>query len=53
MWIKLLINHQEKEGVFKFLGINEKGQLLVLNNDLEVNIFSYEQVRIQIDSESN
>lgn len=53
MWIKLLINHQEKEGVFKFLGINEKGQLLVLNKDLEVNIFSYEQVRIQIDSESN
>lgn len=53
MWVKLLVNHQEKEGVFKFLGINEKGHLRVLNKDFEVNIFLYEQVRIQIDSKSN
>lgn len=45
-WVKLDINGCEKEGEFKFLGINENGALVVLNKDLEVDTFSYEQIRI-------
>lgn len=49
-WIRLEIEGQELEGEFKLLGINEKGHLVVLNKELEVNTFSYEQVRVRFDS---
>jgi len=45
-WIKLQVNGKVWKKKFKFLGINEKGELLTLNEDLDVNTFSYEQVRI-------
>ena len=48
-WAKLNVNGFDREGLFKFLGVNENGALVVLNKDLEVDTFSYEQVRIKID----
>ena len=48
-WAKLNVNGCDREGTFKFLGVNENGALVVLNKDLEVDTFSYEQVRIQTD----
>lgn len=48
-WAKINVNGLDREGTFKFLGVNENGALVVLNKDLEVDTFSYEQVRIQID----
>ena len=48
-WAKLNVNGLDRDGTFKFLGVNENGALVVLNKDLEVDTFSYEQVRIQID----
>ncbi len=48
-WTTINVNGQEREGKYKFLGVNENGSLVVLNKDLEVDTFSYEQVRIQLD----
>ncbi|GAB5410862.1 MAG: hypothetical protein BalsKO_32270 [Balneolaceae bacterium] len=48
-WAKINVNGAEKEGKYKFLGVNENGSLIVLNKELEVDTFSYEQVRIQLD----
>ena len=45
-WIKLSVDGNVQEKTFKFLGVNEKGELLTLNEDLDVNTFSYEQIRI-------
>lgn len=47
-WTRLNVNGLDKEGEYKFLGINEKGSLIVLNKELEVDTFSYEQVRISL-----
>jgi BirA family transcriptional regulator, biotin operon repressor / biotin---[acetyl-CoA-carboxylase] ligase len=49
-WVRLKVDHKFKEGKYKFLGINEKGELLVLNEELDVNTFSHEQVRIVTDN---
>lgn len=49
-WTNLVINDKPLEQKFKFLGINESGHMVVLNKDLEVNTFSYEQVRVHFDS---
>lgn len=48
-WANINVNGLDLEGKYKFLGINENGALVVLNKDLEVNTFSYEQVRIKPD----
>lgn len=48
-WAKLNVNGCDKEGEFKFLGINENGAFVVLNKELEVDTFSYEQIRINLD----
>lgn len=48
-WAKIFVNNDLKEGTYKFLGVNENGALVVLNKDLEVDTFSYEQIRVQID----
>jgi BirA family transcriptional regulator, biotin operon repressor / biotin---[acetyl-CoA-carboxylase] ligase len=45
-WVQLSVNGEVKEGQYKFLGINENGELLVLNEDLDVNTFSHEQIRV-------
>lgn len=48
-WANINVNGSNREGKFKFLGLNEIGELVVLNKELEVDTFSYEQVRIQFD----
>lgn len=48
-WVILEIDGKEVPGRFKFLGINEAGQLQVLNEELEIKVFSYEQIRIKVD----
>ncbi len=52
-WTRLTVNDEEMKGEFKFLGINEAGQMVVLNKELEVNTFSYEQVRVHFDSKTD
>jgi len=46
-WVHLWNNGQKLEETYKFLGISETGRLVVLNKELEVNTFSYEQIRVQ------
>lgn len=48
-WVSISIDGTERKGKYKFLGINENGSLIVLNKELEVDTFSYEQVRIKHD----
>jgi len=48
-WITLEIEGKPETDKKKFLGMNELGALQVLNKDLGVDTFSYEQIRIRID----
>ena len=48
-WVQLQVDGRLKPGRSKFLGINEKGQMVVLTQDDEVETYSYEQIRILID----
>lgn len=50
-WVQVSINGKIPEQKFKFIGINSKGELLMLNEQLDVNNFTYEQVRILADSQ--
>ena len=52
-WAQLTVDGNMLEGEFKFLGVNETGALLVLNKELEVNTFSYEQVRVHFDPQKS
>lgn len=45
-WVHLEVEGDMQPDSFKFLGMNESGALQVLNKDLEVNTFAYEQVRV-------
>lgn len=45
-WITLEVDGVKAKEKTKFLGMNEKGELQVLNKDFEVDTFSYEQIRI-------
>lgn len=45
-WVRLNVDGKFAEGRYKFLGVNEKGELLVLNEKLELNTYSHEQIRI-------
>lgn len=45
-WVKLSIYNNIQPDKYKFIGISNKGELLMLNEQLDVNKFSYEQVRI-------
>ncbi len=47
-WVSLEVDGMQLPDVYKFLGMNEFGSLQVLNKDLEVNTFSYEQVRVKV-----
>lgn len=51
-WIRLSVDDEIIERRFKFLGVNEKGELLVLNEKLELNTYSHEQIRIITGNES-
>lgn len=45
-WVRISVNGELIEGTFKFIGIGKYGELLMLNEQLDVNTFRYEQVRI-------
>lgn len=45
-WVTASLNGTVKEGEFKFLGMNEKAECVMLSKDLDVKTFSYEQIRI-------
>lgn len=46
-WTCLLLNGEELVGEYKFLGVNEYGELVALNKALDVRTFSFEQVRVK------
>lgn len=48
-WVRVSVNGSDLEGAYKFLGVNVKGELHLLNKDFEVDTFSYEQIRIHPD----
>lgn len=48
-WINLEIEGKMEEDKKKFLGMNELGALQVLNKELGVDTFSYEQIRVRLD----
>lgn len=45
-WVRLSINGSESGKKHKFLGVDEKGCCLMLNDELDVDTFSHEQIRI-------
>lgn len=45
-WVSVSINGVIPNQKFKFIGVNSNGELLMLNEQLDVNKFTYEQVRI-------
>ncbi|MEX0823569.1 MAG: biotin--[acetyl-CoA-carboxylase] ligase, partial [Balneolaceae bacterium] len=49
-WVQLTIGNKHENGKYKFLGVNEKGELLALNEDLDIKTFTYEQIRIIVGS---
>jgi len=48
-WVCYSVNGGKMKGKVKFLGINEMGHLRILQEDMEVKIFTYEQIRIHTD----
>ena len=44
VWLRIYENLQKEK--YKFIGVSENGELLMLNQQLDVNKFSYEQIRI-------
>src|SRR6056297_3081319 len=45
-WVNVTINGEMQENKFKFLGMNDKGECVMLNEGLNVHTFSYEQIRV-------
>ncbi|MEO1021731.1 MAG: biotin--[acetyl-CoA-carboxylase] ligase [Bacteroidota bacterium] len=45
-WVTIEKDGERLAGTFKFLGINQTGALTVLDQDMELNTFLYEQIRI-------
>lgn len=45
-WVKLQVYDELLPNTYKCIGVNGKGELLMLNEQLDVDKFSYEQVRI-------
>lgn len=45
-WVKIALFGEIQPDSYKFIGINERGELLLLNEQLDVHTFSYEQIRI-------
>lgn len=45
-WVKIQVYDELLPDTYKCLGVNDKGELLMLNEQLDVDKFSYEQVRI-------
>lgn len=51
-WVSITLNGKLQDGSYKFLGINEKGECIFLNEELDVYTFSHEQIRIITGSNS-
>jgi biotin-(acetyl-CoA carboxylase) ligase len=45
-WVKITINKEMQDNKYKFLGMNDKGECVMLNEGLNVHTFSYEQIRV-------
>lgn len=45
-WTNLQLNGEELDGTFKFLGVNDAGQFVALDEELNVKTYSYEQLRL-------
>lgn len=45
-WVNISINDEMQENKYKFLGMNDKGECVMLNEGLNVHTFSYEQIRV-------
>ena len=45
-WVGISINGDMQDMRYKFLGMNDKGECVMLNEGLNVNTFSYEQIRV-------
>jgi len=45
-WVSASLNGVMSGERHKFLGINSKGECVMLNEELDVNIYSYEQIRV-------
>ena len=45
-WVRLSVYHELQDEEYKFIGVSDQGELLMLNRQLDVNKFTYEQVRI-------
>lgn len=48
-WVKLNVNGDELDQRYKLLGVNEKGQLAVIDSEGGIETFSYEQIRLITD----
>jgi BirA family biotin operon repressor/biotin-[acetyl-CoA-carboxylase] ligase len=48
-WIKLNVNGDELQRQYKLLGVNDKGQLAVIDGEGGLETFSYEQIRLITD----
>ncbi|MDZ7690411.1 MAG: biotin--[acetyl-CoA-carboxylase] ligase [Balneolaceae bacterium] len=48
-WIHISVNGDDRKGKFKLLGVDEKGQLTVINQESAVETFSYEQIELITD----
>ncbi|MEX0724354.1 MAG: biotin--[acetyl-CoA-carboxylase] ligase [Gracilimonas sp.] len=46
-WTGLTLNGEKLDGEYKFLGVNETGELVALNRDLDVKRFAFEQIRVE------
>jgi len=45
-WVKISINKEMQDNKYKFLGMNDKAECVMLNEGLNVHTFSYEQIRV-------
>ncbi|MDR9418233.1 biotin--[acetyl-CoA-carboxylase] ligase [Gracilimonas sp.] len=45
-WCSLQVNDEVLKEKYKFLGVNESGELLAMDENLDVRKYSYEQVRV-------
>lgn len=48
-WVRLKVNGNVSEDKSKLIGVNEQGQLTVINNEGGIDTFSYEQIRLIAD----
>lgn len=48
-WVRLEVNGREWEDPCKFVGVNEEGRLLVVDEEGDIKSFSYEQIRLVLD----